>query len=120
MIGRFLEKNDLEKPILVGPSMGGQVSLEFCLNHPELVGGLVLLGPVGVKENADRLHQIAVPTLLVWGENDQVSPPANGRLLNEKVRNSSLLVVPGAGHPCYLEAPDLWHEKLIQFLDGIH
>ncbi len=51
----------------------------------------------------------------IWGENDQISDPANGELLNKTISGSKLVVFKGAKHPCYLEQPELWHETLVNF-----
>lgn len=105
----------IEAGIIIGPSMGGKIALEFSLNNPENVAGLVLIGAVGVEENKDRLHKLPSKSLIVWGENDQISDPANGVLLNNKISGSELVVFQGAKHPCYLEQPELWHTTLLNF-----
>ncbi len=51
VLADFLTQMRLTKPVLIGPSMGGRVALEFCLDHADLVGALVLVGAVGVQEN---------------------------------------------------------------------
>lgn len=115
----FLARKKCERPVLVGPSMGGRISLEFALDHPRLLGGLVLVGAVGVQENRERLGDITLPTLIVWGGEDAISPLANGELLSREIGGSSLFVIDGAPHPCYLEQPDQWHRELIRFLEKI-
>jgi abhydrolase domain-containing protein 14 len=106
----------LDKPVLIGPSMGGKVALDFALAYPELVGGLVLIGAVGVEERKEQLSTITVPTLIVWGSEDAISPLTNGHLLAERIPNASLVLVQGAPHPCYLDQPDIWHWELTSFL----
>lgn len=115
----FIKHKKLEKPVLIGPSMGGRVCLEFCLNHPDTVGALILIGSVGVQENKGKLADVKVPTLIVWGGEDAVSPIENGRLLNEMIEKSTFFVIDGAPHPCYLEQPEIWHQQLIYFLEKI-
>ncbi len=46
MIAEFLKKEGIEKPVLVGHSLGGAVSLSLALDHPEQVGALALLAPL--------------------------------------------------------------------------
>ncbi|MEN8256442.1 MAG: alpha/beta hydrolase [Thermodesulfobacteriota bacterium] len=106
----------LDKPIIVGPSMGGKVALDFVLAHPEFVGGLVLVGAVGVEERKEQLSGIKVPTLVVWGSEDAISPLANGHILADQIPEASLVLVQGAPHPCYLDQPDIWHWELTSFL----
>lgn len=115
----FLLDMKLDKPVIVGPSMGGKLALEFALSYPDYVGGLVLIGAVGVPEYQDELTQIKVPTLIVWGNNDNVSPLEHGQVMHRKIKNSSFYVIEGAGHPCYLDQPSVWHEQLLVFLEKI-
>lgn len=117
ILENFVIQKKLNKPIVVGPSMGGRTSLEFCLDHPELVGGLVLVGAVGVEENKERLSEIKVPTLIVWGEKDAISPIANGHTLNKKITGSSFVQINDASHPCYIDKPEIWNWELTHFLE---
>jgi pimeloyl-ACP methyl ester carboxylesterase len=104
------------RPVLVGPSMGGAVALDFALAYPDLIGGLVLVGAVGVEERREQLAAINVPTLIVWGSEDAISPLANGHLLAQRIPGARLVLIQGAPHPCYLEQPDIWHWELTGFL----
>lgn len=109
---------NVERVVLVGPSMGGRLALEYAIAHPGLTG-LVLVGAVGVEENRSKLHAIAVPTLLVWGADDQVSPLANSEILLQEIAGASRIIFPGAPHPCYLDQPDRWHESLQAFINQV-
>jgi pimeloyl-ACP methyl ester carboxylesterase len=53
----------------------------------------------------ERLVRLETPTLVVWGEADQINPVENGRLLAAAQPSSRLVVVPGAGHNLQQEAP---------------
>ncbi|MDY6951377.1 MAG: alpha/beta hydrolase [Thermodesulfobacteriota bacterium] len=112
----FIAEQKLSRPVLVGPSMGGRICLDVALNHPESVGGLVLIGAVGVGQREDRLDTIQVPCLILWGSNDAIAPLASAHLLQERIVGAELRIFDGAGHPCYLDQPDLWHEELLAFL----
>jgi len=116
VLSGVIEAEAMRKPVLVGPSMGGRISLNFALDYPDLVGGLVLIGTVGVEENRGRLRTVRVPTLIVWGGNDHIASISNAELLNREVAGSKLLVIDGARHPAYLDAPELWHRELLGFL----
>ncbi|HIJ80033.1 MAG: alpha/beta hydrolase [Desulfobulbaceae bacterium] len=112
----FIEQSGFDAPVLVGPSMGGRVCLEFALAHPHQVGGLVLVGAVGVAENQARLERITVPCLVVWGSEDAVSSPANADILTDAIKDARQVMINGAPHPCYLDQPGLWHDALLLFL----
>lgn len=118
VLQEFLAQKNIAAPVLVGPSMGGRISLEFCLKYPRIVAGLILIGPVGVKENSSRLTEITVPTLAIWGEEDVISPPENAKIIKDKIRGSKVMTFPGAPHPCYLKETDRWHEVLLSFLES--
>ena len=45
-IARFIEKLGLERPLVVGHSLGGAIALSLALDHPGHVGGLALLAPL--------------------------------------------------------------------------
>ena len=112
-----INKASQGRAILLGPSMGGRIVLEFTLANPELVNGLILVGAVGVQENKERLKEISLPCLAVWGEEDTISPLANGNLLQQEIKDAELVVIPGAPHPCYLDHSEEWHRILLRFLN---
>jgi abhydrolase domain-containing protein 14 len=113
---KIFEADSLKKPVIVGPSMGGRICINFTLEHQEMVGGLVLVGSVGVDENRERIKTIRVPTLIVWGEKDHIAPISNAEFLNREIKGSKLLVIPKAKHPAYLDNPEMFHDALLEFL----
>lgn len=113
-----IEALDMDRPVLIGPSRGGRYCQDLIFTRPELVGGLVLVGAVGVEENKDRFKTIGVPCLLVWGSDDQVSPVPNAKFLDQEIPDSKLVIVEGASHPCYLDRPEVWHQELLGFLNA--
>jgi len=116
VLAGLIEAEKLDKPVLVGPSMGGRISLGFALDYPELVGGLVLIGCVSVEENRERLHTIKVPTFIIWGDKDHIAPFSNAELLHKEIKGSKLLIIKDARHPAYLDNPELWHRELLAFI----
>jgi pimeloyl-ACP methyl ester carboxylesterase len=52
------------------------------------------------------LHRIDVPTLLVWGEQDGLVPPAFGRAYQPLIPGSRLVILPNAGHAPFDEQKD--------------
>ncbi|MDW7772549.1 MAG: alpha/beta hydrolase [Desulfobulbaceae bacterium] len=118
VLQHFIRENR-GRAVLVGPSMGGRIALEFTIKHPSSVAGLVLVGSVGVQENRDSLSAIRVPTLLVWGGEDRISPLENCELLHASIPGARKIVIEGAPHPCYLDNADIWHSELIRFLNTL-
>jgi len=51
-----------------------------------------------------RVSSIAIPTLVLWGEDDQLDPPETGRLLFEALTcKKQLHIIPGNGHVGHLD-----------------
>ena len=63
------------------------------------------------------LGGIAVPTLVVVGEEDKVTPPANSHELASAVPGAELVTIPGAGHLSNLDQPQAFDAALRPFLD---
>lgn len=116
---RVFAQKKLKPAVVIGPSMGGRIALEFGIQHPESLAGLVLVGAVGVEENREGLATITAPTLIVWGEEDQVSPLAKSDILLNGIVNARREIFPGAPHPCYLAQPERWHATLRTFLSSL-
>jgi pimeloyl-ACP methyl ester carboxylesterase len=81
--------------------------------------------PAGLRASArafaeadlrDVLPRIAVPTLLLYGDRDVRSPLGVARALHAEIPGSRLVVIPGAGHVCNLEAPEAVDAELRAFL----
>jgi pimeloyl-ACP methyl ester carboxylesterase len=62
------------------------------------------------------LPQIACPTLVMTGELDAWSPPAQHKAIAAAIPNSELVIVPGAGHMIQLEAPEAVNNAITRWL----
>jgi pimeloyl-ACP methyl ester carboxylesterase len=62
------------------------------------------------------LKSIAVPTLVLVGEFDLVTPPLSAANLSAQIRGSTLVHVPGAGHLSNVENPDAFNAAVRAFL----
>ena len=63
-------------------------------------------------DSRPMLATIKVPTLIVVGEGDQITPPDAAREMHERIAGSKLLVVPRGGHLALLENPEPVHAAL--------
>ena len=59
---------------------------------------------------------IAVPTLVLSGAEDSVTPPAGGRALAAATAGARYREIPGAGHLSYIERPDAFNAAVREFL----
>jgi pimeloyl-ACP methyl ester carboxylesterase len=76
------------------------------------------LWPIPEKGLRKRLHRLVAPTLLVWGERDQVVPPVYGEAFNKRIPNSRLVTIPNAAHFPHLEQPNAFARVALEFLEG--
>ncbi|NIP82301.1 MAG: alpha/beta fold hydrolase, partial [Gemmatimonadetes bacterium] len=79
----------------------------------------VLAGMAGRHDFDGELASIDVPTLVVVGEGDRITPPDAARSLAEGIPGAALAVIPDAGHLANLENPDAFNRALAAFLDGL-
>lgn len=105
--------------VVVSPSMSGRFSLPLVAERPFELAGFVPVAPVGIPTYLERLEGSKVPTLILWGGDDQMIPLEQGRQLSRAMPNSHLVVLEGASHPCYLDRPLAFHRELLQFLDSL-
>lgn len=71
--------------------------------------------------NRDRTQyaRVAVPTLLIWGEEDNITPLATtGETLKGLLQGSEMVTLPATGHIPAIENPDGFHRALLSFLDA--
>lgn len=73
----------------------------------------------GRPDSTDELSRINVPTLIIVGENDGVTPPEAARSMHEHIAGSRLVVIPEAGHLSNLEAPEAFNGALAEFLGSV-
>ena len=78
---------------------------------------IVVTAKSAVRHNlADKLHQIQIPTLLIWGKEDNVTPLFVGEKFNELIENSTLHIVEQCGHAPMMEKPEEFNAHLEAFL----
>ena len=63
-----------------------------------------------------RLRTMRVPTLVLSGEADLLSPPALMRMLAAHIPTSRFVSLPDAGHAGFWERPEVWNGLLLEFL----
>jgi pimeloyl-ACP methyl ester carboxylesterase len=198
-IRSFLARIDLPRVTVLGNSLGGMITMNLALNHPELIKAIVLVDSAGghqfpgvlkwllwrsppayakriilwhisflprfnvmrrlagvykINEYTrdlldeaidvarrpdveqyldtylwtsrhastttyrDRLGEISLPALIVWGQKDLGVPLKVGRDMNAMIRGSFLVTIPEAAHVPQLEQPRLFNAAVRKFLLG--
>ena len=80
----------------------------------QLAIGLGLLSAETCFER--KLKHIAASTLILFGAHDKVVPPGNAELLAREIPNSSIEILPDAGHFFPIETPEAANATIIRFL----
>src|SRR6478609_9245553 len=65
---------------------------------------------------AKDLHQIHVPTLLIWGLNDTITPAIVGHEFNKLIKGSDLRFIDKCGHAAMMEQPDKFNHIYEDFI----
>jgi len=76
----------------------------------------VLLAQAARTDMTHVLPKIKVPTLIMIGENDNFTPLSSSQMMNEKIADSELKIIPKAGHISNLENTLEFNRNLTEFL----
>lgn len=112
----------------------GMVGASTRAHNPALVNGLhqmLASAPVegivgGLQAMMDRpdstglLATIDVPTLIIVGEEDALTPVKESRAMHAAITGSTLQVIPGAGHVSNLEKPAAFNHVFGEFLSAFN
>ncbi len=128
LIGLMVARFDGRYVDLVAQSMGGALAMTMALRYPDIVRRLVLTVTAGGMDISrlgatdwrteyrrefpsvadwvmdqrpdvsDRLADIRQPTLLLWGDDDPISPVAVGEYLQSRLPDARLHIVKGGQH----------------------
>ena len=81
---------------------------------------IIALAKSAIRNNlGQELNQIQLPTLLIWGNNDIVTPPFVGREFHKLIPNSELHFIDKCGHAPMMEVPDEFNVVLHKFLSKL-
>lgn len=70
-------------------------------------------------DTTPSLPNIKVPTLILVGEHDTLTPPSAAEAMYAKIPDSELHVIPGAAHMSNLENPEEFNKHLLDFLSRL-
>jgi pimeloyl-ACP methyl ester carboxylesterase len=82
---------------------------------------IIALAKSAIRNNlGEELNQIKQPTLLVWGNNDTITPPFVAREFNRLIPNSELYFIDKCGHAPMMEVPEEFNAILHKFLKKLN
>jgi 2-hydroxy-6-oxonona-2,4-dienedioate hydrolase len=178
-VEEIIDELQLDKAILCGNSLGGQVAVDYSLRHPDRVDRLIITGSAGLfernlndgkrpqidrdsirlrareifyderhcteeivedvhrmlhdrrfarflirvaKATRDRnmkedLSQLHMPTQIIWGRNDIITPPFVAEEFHEGIPNARLCYIEECGHAPPIEQPSEFARLMREFLE---
>ena len=177
-VKKIVEGLGLQRPVIIGHSLGAAISLTFAIKYGEVLSGIVPVGggvkmPVnemildGIRNNtastlslvakfsvtknnrekffssliegiskvspdviygdflscdrldiADEISHIKVPTLLICGEDDKMTPPDLSEFMRDHIAGAKLSLIKDAGHFVMWENVETFNRTLKDFVDG--
>lgn len=111
-------------------AMVGKTTREKQLGVVEAIREMMVAAPVdGIvgaceammkrPDSTPTLATIDVPTLVIVGEEDAITPPKEAQLLHQGIRGSELVVLEQAGHCSNIERPAAFNHVLSEFLSRL-
>jgi 3-oxoadipate enol-lactonase len=71
------------------------------------------------SDSTSLLSSIHTPTLVLTGEEDQITPPTEAKIMASKIPNGSFVMAPKSGHLPSIEAPEFFQKELLSFLSTL-
>jgi pimeloyl-ACP methyl ester carboxylesterase len=88
------------------------------VNDRSKVIRIVITAKSAIRHNlADKLGSIKVPTLLVWGKQDEITPPFVAEKFEELLPNATLVFLDKCGHAAMMEQPKAFNEAFASFIE---
>ncbi len=94
--------------------------------YEEILHRAITYDPTGVKgcmlamlsrtDTTSFLEKITIPTLIICGEHDKLTPPLVMKDIHNKIKNSELVIIPEAGHMAPVENPEAVNKAISDFL----
>lgn len=95
----------------------GEIFFRPMGNIPEEIVGQQAMAIEAWQGTADRLGVIRSPVLLITGAEDCLVVPQNSRYMNEKIPDAQLDLIEKGGHGLMFQYPDMFCEKVVDFLE---
>lgn len=105
-------------PAMATPELVDEV-FEITRNRIKVIK-IIALAKSAIRNNlGEELNQIKVPTCLIWGKNDIVTPPFVAEEFKKLIPHAELHFIDKCGHAPMMEVPEAFNEILYQFLTAI-
>jgi len=93
-------------------------SIVFSNSKEIIIAGVTALAER--SENCSILGVIRIPTLIICGREDAVTPLGQSEFMHEHIEGSSLKIINNAGHVSNLEQPEEFNKYILDFLNSLN
>jgi pimeloyl-ACP methyl ester carboxylesterase len=91
------------------------------INDRHKVIRILAMAKSAIRHNMSKdVHDIKVPTALIWGRDDKITPPEVAVEFNQLIPNSELYWIDKCGHAAMMERPKEFNAILKPFLQKIN
>lgn len=66
----------------------------------------------------DKVKEIDLPTLIICGTEDKLTPPKYSHYLHNEIKGSKLILIENAGHMVMVEKPEETNQSILKFIGG--
>ena len=89
----------------------------FANSKEIIIAGLTALAER--NETCSGLNKISIPTLIICGSDDKLTPVAQSEFMHKNIKNSKLKIIDNAGHVSNLDQPEAFNKHLTDFLNSL-
>ena len=94
--------------------------LRISLENPTPVDTMVRqMAAIMRLDTYERLPEVKAPTLIIHGDRDVLVPTKNGRILHDRIADSTLRIVPEVAHMFFWEKPAESAGAIVEFLSSV-
>ena len=113
----------------VSMCFGDEFKQKHKTHFESIIEKSIMYDPIGVKgsllamisrtDTMDYLEKIKIPTLLICGEQDALTPPDVMKKLSEKIKKSTYVEIKNSGHMSPIEQPKVVTETIQEFIEKL-
>ncbi len=116
-VRNMIFNKDLQEKVLAAPVSEEQQELT---NKNFFTTAKLSWEPRFCNPDLDKwIHRITVPTLIIWGDQDQLFPEAYGQNLKAKLPHAEYVVIKDCGHLPHVEKREELHQEILQFVSEV-
>lgn len=93
-------------------------SMVFANSREIIIAGLTALAER--SETCSALHAILIPTLIICGREDKVTPLVQSEFMHGHIKGAGLKIIDKAAHVSNLEQPEAFNKQLLDFLNSLN